>query len=619
MNRSITLILAILLVLQLLEVANVQTIRSVRATASKEYYYYSEEGEEIPPVAPATTAATATNTGGKSSASAKTGAGTATAAASVDAASGTSSGYYYYYDEESEEAAPADTKAAQQQHPAPAKAKEPEPSRADLYGLDDGSASSGGFGGHGSGMPPPVPPGKYGFSLNIRGRPVISSGQVMTPTFLNRTVNEFDCVLRRDYGTKRDMLSPADLAALEAARNIQSHGVADPNSDEEIINRILNQHQQSLMDEEEAEAAAAAVKAVEDAAAASDKAVKKRLSFREKEMMKMEARKAEYARSRRAIPLYRMGPTCEDRICYSCRIVVEEFGLAVLRAVRDPKYRYIMDVADDGFCNSRDIYLKYKEQVYDMCNIIVKANKDYKDFLVASFEEEDLKVVDATTKPLPGTKDKYAHYWDYLSKNIAAQTAFLHERKRNVCIALGACSSSDFEIATTAVYRQQEFWNETCFVCQAVVRDMETRVVLEKGVTESKATSIVGQTCAKMGLVPVGSTGTSLTNLDIERAAAEGNINAPPPPPPLSAEAAAAQLATQTAHHDLCRNLTTDRLMDDLGWILKVHLEGVEKRLRSDSQFADKACNEVKFCEKWLEPDVVKKKELEKKVEAVYS
>ena len=46
----------------------------------------------------------------------------------------------------------------------------------------------------------------------------------MTPKFINKTMIEFDCVLRRDVGTKRDMLSSADIAALEAAKNLEHHG-----------------------------------------------------------------------------------------------------------------------------------------------------------------------------------------------------------------------------------------------------------------------------------------------------------------------------------------------------------------------------------------------------------
>lgn len=121
-------------------------------------------------------------------------------------------------------------------------------------------------------------------------------------------------------------------------------GIANPNDDEEIINRILKQN--NFMDEEEdANAALAQQKLDEDAALGEQKGSnngkQKRLSFREKEMLKMEAKKAEYARQQRAAALYRLGPSCEDRICYSCKLVVEEFGLAVINAVRDPKYKYV--------------------------------------------------------------------------------------------------------------------------------------------------------------------------------------------------------------------------------------------------------------------------------------
>ena len=123
-------------------------------------------------------------------------------------------------------------------------------------------------------------------------------------------------------------------------------GIANPNDDEEIINRILKQNK--FLDDEEQEHSAAIgamaqQKLDEDAALTGSGSgsgqKQKRLSFREKEMLKMETKKAEYARQQRAAALYRLGPSCEDRICYSCKLVVEEFGLAVIKAVRDPKYK----------------------------------------------------------------------------------------------------------------------------------------------------------------------------------------------------------------------------------------------------------------------------------------
>lgn len=34
-------------------------------------------------------------------------------------------------------------------------------------------------------------------------------------------------------------------------------------------------------------------------------------------------------------------------------------------------HSYVMDIAEDKFCNRRELYMKYKPQVFDMCNLLV--------------------------------------------------------------------------------------------------------------------------------------------------------------------------------------------------------------------------------------------------------
>ena len=109
------------------------------------------------------------------------------------------------------------------------------------------------------------------------------------------------------------------------------------------------------------------------------------------ELLKMEQKKVEYQKGQKGISFYRLGPNCEDRICSSCKIIVEEFGNAVIKAITNVKYKYVMDILEDNFCGQRDIQMKYKPQVFDLCKHIVKT-KDYKDTFINEFEEEPKKI-----------------------------------------------------------------------------------------------------------------------------------------------------------------------------------------------------------------------------------
>ena len=425
---------------------------------------------------------------------------------------------------------------------------------------------------------PPIPPPspvvkdvKYGFLENTRGTIMLTSGPLVTHKYLAFAQEEYDCLLRKDQG-KGNVLSAAERHALAAAQNPSI-------SEEDIQNRAGG-------------GADGGKAAAGSGADEKENGAKKRLTFREREMMKMEAKKADMDKSSKGLQLFRLGPSCEDRVCTSCKIIVEEFGERVLKAVSNRKYQYIMDLTEESFCDSREIQLKYKQEVFDICKLIVKIHKDYRDTLVSSFEFEEpeaIKIIQ-TQHTLPGyNQNKPMRYWDIILKNTKE---YLYAKKQNVCVTIGACQSSDFgEIETVPTYRQQEYWNETCYVCSAAVKDMENRITLENGITEGKATGIVGSACEKLGLFS-------------PEAILFGKSTMP---------------ATASAFFDICTSLTSGTRRDDLGWVLKVHAESVDKKGRSDTKFDEKACQEVKFCEKWIDPTEMKKIELEKAVDAVFS
>jgi hypothetical protein len=424
---------------------------------------------------------------------------------------------------------------------------------------------------------PPIPPPppversvKYGFLENTRGTVLLTSGPLVSNKYLAFVQEEYDCLLRKDQG-KGNVLSAAERHALAAAQN--------PDISEDAIQKRAGGGADGGDDSGGGDGG-------------KENAAKKRLTFREREMMKMEAKKAEMDKSSKGLQLFRLGSSCEDRVCSSCKIVVEEFGERVLKAVSNPKYQYVMDLTEETFCESREIQLKYKQEVFDICKLMVKVNRDYRDTLVSSFEFEEPEAIRAVQNQhtLPGyNQNKPLRYWDVILKNAKE---YLHMRKQSVCVTIGACQSSDFgEISTVPTYRQQEYWNETCYVCSAAVKDMESRITLENGITEGKATGIVGATCDKLGLFP----------------------------PDKVLFGKSALPATAGQFYDICQSLTSGSRRDDLGWVLKVHAEAVDRKARSDTKFDEKACQEVKFCERWIDPSEMKKIELEKAVDAVFS
>lgn len=95
--------------------------------------------------------------------------------------------------------------------------------------------------------------------------------------------------------------------------------------------------------------------------------IKKRLSFRERQELKMKERMEQELAREMLRPKFRLGSDCETLICGACKVVVEELGRAIYRAVNDTKYRYIDDVAKE-LCLSKEVKLKYVDLVSDVCS-----------------------------------------------------------------------------------------------------------------------------------------------------------------------------------------------------------------------------------------------------------
>lgn len=112
---------------------------------------------------------------------------------------------------------------------------------------------------------------------------------------------------------------------------------------------------------------------------------RKRMSFREKQALRLQQRK-EREQAREALrPKFRLGADCETLICGSCKAIVDEFGQAVFNAIRDPKIKYI-DQLTENFCGSKMIMVKYMDLVHDVCSAFEQETLGYKEALVSAFE-----------------------------------------------------------------------------------------------------------------------------------------------------------------------------------------------------------------------------------------
>jgi hypothetical protein len=149
-------------------------------------------------------------------------------------------------------------------------------------------------------------------------------------------------------------------------------------------------------------------------------------------------------------------------------------------------------------------------------------------------------------------------------------------KKMQICAStVGACSATQFQFNRKPRRREEEHWDDKCHVCQAFALDVEERVQLSAPgtITESSIVSVVSDTCNRMYLP---------------------------------------QDLTPT-----CAQLAQGKLLDDISWISKVHSEALIRKAKAEVSFADALCQEVGFCEKWLDPEELRKRE-EAKMDQVF-
>lgn len=198
----------------------------------------------------------------------------------------------------------------------------------------------------------------YGYHRNVGGGVIRISKLLAHEVYINETVTKYDCVKKVD----------AHILALEP--------VEEEEEEEDDISRQVQDLRKKM---EEVSVMAANIISGNDTSTTNttdnstsstgSKKVKEKVvkvSFREKQELKMKERREKELQKELLRPKFRMGADCESLVCGSCKSIVEEFGRAVLSHVNNSEYRYVEDVMKD-FCKSKGISLKYTDMVGDIC------------------------------------------------------------------------------------------------------------------------------------------------------------------------------------------------------------------------------------------------------------
>lgn len=298
-----------------------------------------------------------------------------------------------------------------------------------------------------------------------------------TETFLNKTIDYYECI-RREQAFILMLEQPIEEKKDEVGFQELTNQV---NSLRQKMERTVKQTMGGNQEEESAATMAAAVAAeaeaiknniTADGTTTERDGKNKRTSFRERQAIKIKERRERIAQRELVRPKFRLGLDCESLICSSCKSIVEEFGDAIHRSITDPKMRYV-DQVFEGFCDSKFIKIKYDDVVFDICKNFEEETLGYKEAMIAAFEEDG----------------------DWPNINSAKSLAMKKER---VCVAVGACTSDQFEFQTEPLYEQQEHWDDKCFTCQAFASELEQKAQITRHVTESSIVPIVSSTCGRL-------------------------------------------------------------------------------------------------------------------------
>lgn len=213
-----------------------------------------------------------------------------------------------------------------------------------------------------------------GFHKSVGGGLVKVKKLLLDEEYLNATSDTIGCVKRMEYG----------ILSAEEVEEVQEDVEVDVVKQVTGLKRRMERIAMAAMGGASSDTESSVVDAnssVNDTmvTASSDttttegddntdmKINRSKLTYRQKQDIRMKERKAQEAAREKLRPKFRVGADCETLICGACKAIVEEFGRAVVKASKDPAYPYVEDVFI-GFCKVKDVALKYTEIVTDVCN-----------------------------------------------------------------------------------------------------------------------------------------------------------------------------------------------------------------------------------------------------------
>lgn len=168
------------------------------------------------------------------------------------------------------------------------------------------------------------------------------------------------------------------------------------------------------------------------------------------------------------------GPDCKKLICGSCKVVIDEFATALVMASKDPSIQDISDVAK-GFCNVKEIALKFQPGVGFVCSKMFQAFSSY-------------------------VTDVIARGVDW--KQVGLDVPQLYDKRKEICVKMGLCAESSFHFVSSPANYKQEHWSAECYVCRHMAADIEDHVSMLQCMNEDVAMSVARGVCERVNLSP---------------------------------------------------------------------------------------------------------------------
>mmetsp|Transcript_5645 Transcript_5645/g.10886 ORF Transcript_5645/g.10886 Transcript_5645/m.10886 type:complete len:591 (-) Transcript_5645:2217-3989(-) len=231
-------------------------------------------------------------------------------------------------------------------------------------------------------------------------------------------------------------------------------------------------------------------------------------------------------------PGRRMGADCESQACGSCKLIVEEFAHRVHRNINNKDVQTLDAVFDymTPFCSSPQIKGKYSKVVEVVCDKMFTM-RDHREFFIREFEADS--------------------NWDNV---LNPDTLLL--KKQKICQTSGFCEDDSFEYTR----EEDDCWgSDECFVCHALMEDLEEKATLYDVVSEDNSPEIAKHGCDNLFLEP--------------------------------------EFAEE------CRKILSGMSLIEVSWLIKLHYEQIRKKKVTFRSFPDISCEKLSLCKRWIDPD----------------